>query len=253
VTWTPEDITALFALFEGAGLRPPPQLATDTGFDTAVRVWMVALDGVPLAAVHGALGLHLRSPERGRWWPVPADLIGHIPQAHALAVVPAMDPDEQAWERILAVLRKGPHAPEAQAAVEFREVTAEEEIRRWDHATQAMVSAGRQTVTRTEVIRTPSRFEQGLTADQANALRQLGGLGGICRAEAEGDAGIARATMRKRFLALCRNPGAVAIEAAPVPALPEGAPAFLRLAFSSGDPQVEAERARTLAAVRGDR
>lgn len=237
MTYSTDQIADLFALFEGAGLRPPPQLATDAGYELAVRVWAAALDGIPVQSVQTAFVLHLRHPERGRFWPVPADLISHMPQVRSLALVPVLDPDELAWEQIWAVMLKGVHAPEVASTVTFEEVTSTEEIRRWDAKAQAEVVAGTQPVTRVVVRQSPSAFERSLTAERLAALRQIGGLAALRQAD-----DIGRATLRKRFLGLCRTPP-TPVEASPGrPAIPAGATAFLRMALSAPDPVVERQR-----------
>ena len=244
MTWTPDDIADVFANLEAAGLRAPPAFGTADGYDRAVRMWCAALDGIPERAVYAAIALHLRTPERCRFWPSVGDLVGHIPAARAPALVVALDPDEQAWERIQAVIAKGPDAPELRSPVTFTEVDSVEEVR-----SPAGVLLRTVTVKRTRVVQEASPFARSLTADQAAALDQLGGLAAV-RA-AEGDIG--RAVARKRFLVLCREPAALQLEAPPTrPALPENAPAFLRLAFGAEESGRGAERARNIARAQGE-
>lgn len=260
---TIEHVLAAFRTFERVGLARPERLrvvergaAEETAAAVRARatemasLWLPVLQvaGATPEALTGAVLRYLADADRGRFWPMsPAELLRCMPEAQSLGLAAPMDPDEQAWERIIAVLRKGRDAPERQAKVDFREVTSVEEVTFWSHALQANLSKGSRTVTRMQTIRTPSPFEAGLTAEQHAAFRQIGGFGGIEQAETRGDPGIGRAALRKRFLTLCRTPEATRLEVPPErPALPDGAPAFLRMAFGAPDAAREAERARHL-------
>jgi hypothetical protein len=250
MTWTEKEIASMFSDFEAAGLRVPDAYHSPEGYQRAVRVWSAGLHGIPYRAVGVALGMHLRTPERGRWWPSVADLVAHIPQAHALAVAPSLDPDEGAWERIAAAVRLGPDAPEVRGDVSYTEEETVEAIRRWDRATGREVEVGTRTVRRVRVTQRPSAFERSLTEAQRAALAQIGGLSALRQLED----GIARAGARKRFLGLCRAPEQMRVDAPPLTAVPRmeipaDAPPMLRLALTGRDSR-EPERARSIERAR---
>jgi hypothetical protein len=250
MTWTEKEIASMFSDFEAAGLRVPDAYRSPEGYQRAVRVWCAGLHGIPYRAVGVALGMHLRTPERGRFWPSVADLVAHIPQAHALAVAPSLDPDEGAWERITAALRLGPDAPELRSEVTYTEEESVEAIRRWDRAAGREVQVGTRTVHRVRVTQRPSPFERSLTETQRAALAQIGGLSALRQLED----GISRAGARKRFLALCRAPEQMQVDAPPLTAaprleIPADAPPMLRLALGGSDPRA-AERVRSIERAR---
>ena len=69
------------------------------------RGWADFLDDVPDDALRDALRAHVRDPERGRWWPTPADLLARVPRAETPTATP-----EQLWDRILERVRcQGPY------------------------------------------------------------------------------------------------------------------------------------------------
>jgi hypothetical protein len=224
---------------------PPAEQLPDYAADLCAT-----LPDVTDAQLAIAVSLRLRDPKRGRYWPGIPDLVEYISGAASVPVT--VDPDEQAWERILRVVRAGRDCPDGHATVAHREVETTEEIRRWNGVESVVVAT--RNVRRTQVIRGPSPLERSLTAEQLAALAALGGVGGIRQAEAAAESpGITIAMARKRFLAACRSPAVdtPAIGVAPErPVLPANAPPLLRLAFSAEDPERTAERQRHLERAR---
>lgn len=53
-----------------------------TASESTVGIWFSALREFSLGEVRHAFGAHLKDVERGRFAPLPADLIGHIPSGH---------------------------------------------------------------------------------------------------------------------------------------------------------------------------
>lgn len=262
---TTEHILAAFRLLERSGIRrgdglrvsaqgpdEPTEAYRDRQRARIVEVaeaYAATLADVSVEGLEAAVLAMMQRPKP--WWPSAGELRDMVPGRPTGLVL--LDPDEQAWERILAVLRKGPQAPEAQAGVSFREVTRTEEIRGWNPAEQREVVKSR-SVTRTEVVRTASPLEQSLTAEQLGAFRQIGQLGGLLRAEADAsDPAITRGALRKRFLVLCRTP-AQALEAGPAAlGLPmEGAPAALRGFLGSGADPHAVQRQAAIELARRD-
>lgn len=103
---TTNDIAELFALFEASGLRPPTAFGDERTYEAALVVWAEAVGDRPIPELRAALVSHLRDPERGRFWPTPADLAARIP---ALSAVP-LDRDAGAWEAVLDRIRRGQYS-----------------------------------------------------------------------------------------------------------------------------------------------
>lgn len=68
-----------------------------SGMDTAL--WFNALRGYDFVDVKGALDAHLRDPERGRFVPLPADIVAHLQRVAAADNRPG---PEEAWSTALA-------------------------------------------------------------------------------------------------------------------------------------------------------
>lgn len=98
------DAFSLLARQVGAASVPPARDMGD-GRPTIEQVtadWCDLLPDVDDAQLARAVRAHLRTPERGRWWPTVADIMAHV------EVLPApSDPHEDAWAAIEAHIRAG--------------------------------------------------------------------------------------------------------------------------------------------------
>ena len=97
MTLTADHVKTLFLACESAGLRRPDTLADAPSVNAAAAIYVAALPGMTPADLDAALLVHLRDPERGRWWPSPADLL-------AAATAPAIEADLTAWAQLERVL-----------------------------------------------------------------------------------------------------------------------------------------------------
>lgn len=89
------DFRAFAALLDDvAALLPPPQPLGPT----ARAMFFRALAAHPLEAVQAALDAHVKDPQRGRWFPKPADLIA---QLQGLASDDGRPGAEEAWSMAL--------------------------------------------------------------------------------------------------------------------------------------------------------
>jgi hypothetical protein len=92
----PAIATALSTL-NAAGLSPP------AGAAEIASTWETTLGDMPDADLHAAVLAHMRDPDRGRFWPTPADIIGRCANR---APAPA-DTDAEAFDRLVASIRRG--------------------------------------------------------------------------------------------------------------------------------------------------
>lgn len=98
------DAFALLTRQVVAATVPPPR---DTGdgratIEEVAADWCDLLPDVDDAQLARAVRAHLRTPERGRWWPAVADIMAHVEVEPA-----ASDPHEDAWAAIEAHIRSG--------------------------------------------------------------------------------------------------------------------------------------------------
>lgn len=75
----------------------------------AISVWWSALSAYDIADVRRALSDHIKTPEKGRWAPTPADVIGRI-EAYPKAHQPRLDhkkmiPAPAVMERMRAMVK----------------------------------------------------------------------------------------------------------------------------------------------------
>lgn len=77
-----------------AATRPAASVLPDLAAD-----WGDLLADVSDAELSAAVAGWLRDPERGKWWPTPADILGQLPRRASA--------DETAWDAILGRLRAG--------------------------------------------------------------------------------------------------------------------------------------------------
>lgn len=96
------DIMAMFATCEAAGLRPPASYAKDQGLAAGIAIYVADLAHLNPGDLAPAIAKHRRDPERGRWWPTPADILAGAPRVDQLA-----DPDEAKWVQIVARICAG--------------------------------------------------------------------------------------------------------------------------------------------------
>ena len=143
------DVMAMFATCEAAGLRPPASYAKDQGLAAGIAIYVSDLAEMNPADLAPAIAKHRRDPERGRWWPTPADILAGAPRVDQLA-----DPDEAKWAQIVA-----------------------------------RIAGGEKT------------FAHILDAAQGAAFATIGGYWSVSHAHGP----IEIATLRKRFLEVCRD------------------------------------------------
>lgn len=96
------DIMAMFATCEAAGLRPPASYAKDQGLAAGIAIYVSDLAHLNPGDLAPAIAKHRRDPERGRWWPTPADILAHVPRAPSLS-----DHDEGIWDAVIARVAGG--------------------------------------------------------------------------------------------------------------------------------------------------
>lgn len=210
---------------------PSPEEIPDYAAD-----WCATLPDVTDAQLSAAVVAWLRDPARGRYWPGVADLAERIPGMTSAART--LDADERAWETILADVALGAYRADPSERVGWEEITDEAGVRR-------MQPRAKQTA-----------LESLLTPSQRRALADCGGAFAIRRAGiGETNPEIARATLRKRFLALARTEATAPLAIPESPRagafpLPPSVAAFLGTGES---PRDAATRARTLERAREDR
>lgn len=95
---TPDDILKAFITLESAGIRRPDTMApTVEALDATAELWADLLSDMTPAQLAAAVKTHLRHPERGRFWPTPADLRN----AAGATAAALPNPDEAAWQIIV--------------------------------------------------------------------------------------------------------------------------------------------------------
>lgn len=70
---TPQKIAEIIMLFRAAGLQNGPE--TDKAVQACCEAWLLTLDDLPDGDLAAAARAWMRVPQRGRWWPTPADLL----------------------------------------------------------------------------------------------------------------------------------------------------------------------------------
>jgi hypothetical protein len=94
---TDTDIDRATLTLAAAGLRAPDAWADPQVRELGLALWRAALEGLDGRQLDEAVLRHLSHPERGRWWPTPADLLG----AGGVTAAPKLaDADETAWQSI---------------------------------------------------------------------------------------------------------------------------------------------------------
>lgn len=95
---TTADVLAAFAFLETAGLRRPDAWVDRNATERAAVIWSEALATLDRPTLKAACVAWLGTPERGRWWPTPADLAALAPRVPRIA-----DTAEDAWTRLSAL------------------------------------------------------------------------------------------------------------------------------------------------------
>ena len=90
-----ESIARALAICVSARLGNGP--TTEEDVHATLETWALVLDRISDAHLDTAVRAHLAHPERGRWWPSPADLL-------AAATAPAIEADLTAWAQLERVL-----------------------------------------------------------------------------------------------------------------------------------------------------
>lgn len=90
---SPEVLTKCFAYLTSLRLANGPTTAAD--MEATGEAWLFALDDMTDDQLRAAVKGHIRNPERGKWWPTPADLLA------ALGATAPEDPAEAAWNRMI--------------------------------------------------------------------------------------------------------------------------------------------------------
>lgn len=94
----PSDQQNFFSTLKGVldmyGRKPGPE---------AIALWFRFLEGYPIDSVLAGLHAHVMDPDKGRFAPVPGDVVRHIQEASGTAL-PARPPEEdhRGWRRLLA-------------------------------------------------------------------------------------------------------------------------------------------------------
>ncbi len=186
-----------------------PNLPDPTTLPEIAADWLSLLPDVTDDALNHAVALWLRDPERGRFWPSISDLTARVP---GLATLTPMDPDEHAWELILACVRRGDEA--SQTTVTFEDVVDAKGVRR------------------VRPVRIPSGLELQLGPARFAVLQAIGGRLAFRRLHGTPDeVGKGMGSLRKRFLTLCRAGAESPVHALDAPLahveLPDNVRAFI--------------------------
>lgn len=99
---SPDVLTKCFAFLTSLRLANAPSSPED--IEAAAEAWRMVLDDLTDDDLRTSVRLHLRNPERGRWWPTPADLLGHVKPPERQA-----DPPEVLWDRVMERVRDPRH------------------------------------------------------------------------------------------------------------------------------------------------
>lgn len=195
-------IAEALALAQAARLVNAPANSAEVAITAAL--WLGALADVSDGQLRAAILAHVRHPERGRFWPSPADLLA------AAGASPESDPDAPTWDRIVAAAAGGAGRRAASDPSEHVDFVL---LRDEDGVDRA------RPVPR-EVASVPD-----LAGRHVRALAKIGGLGAVRRmgeGQDPAEADRTRATLRKRWLAACKEGALVrsASAASPSPTTP---------------------------------
>lgn len=95
---TDTDIDRATLTLVASGLRAPDAWAEPHVRALGLALWLELLGGLTSRQLDAAVLAHMNHPERGRFWPTPADLLS---AAGATAPPKIEDQDAAAWDRIL--------------------------------------------------------------------------------------------------------------------------------------------------------
>ena len=73
-TLTRDHALMAMAIMETAGLKRPAIVSTPERMDAAADLWVDMFPTMPPATFAAAVKAHMLDPERGRFWPTPADI-----------------------------------------------------------------------------------------------------------------------------------------------------------------------------------
>ena len=99
---TPQKIAEVIMLFRAAGLNNGP--VTEEAVEACCEAWLLTLDDISDHDLTEAARAWMRIPQRGRWWPTPADLLECSPAVQAATrQIEAAKADDGSrwWPRVL--------------------------------------------------------------------------------------------------------------------------------------------------------